>query len=125
MDVAQAIRQADAILPGTAVSNGLDARWQAIIAVGEFIESEPEAVWEFICRWGCYADEDLRTGIATCLLEHLLEYHFPLYYQRVREMALTDPLFADTFLRCWQLGKAKAPPYSKQFESLRSSLKQH
>jgi len=35
-------------LPGEPVDEGQDPRWQAIIAAGEFIQSDPEAVWLFI-----------------------------------------------------------------------------
>ena len=71
--VQEAIRAADAVLPGRAAPEGAeDPRWQAIIAVGRFLESEPDAVWQFIQRWGVHADDDLRMAIATCLLEHLL-----------------------------------------------------
>jgi hypothetical protein len=40
-----AIRRASAILPGRPASDAeIDPRWQAVIAVGEFVEAEPEAV---------------------------------------------------------------------------------
>jgi hypothetical protein len=52
MGVVEAIREADALLPGEPVDEGQDPRWQAIITVGEHVESEPEAVWSFIRRWG-------------------------------------------------------------------------
>src|SRR3954466_14611578 len=51
VEVQDAIDAADAVLPGEPVDEGSDPRWQAIIKVGEFIESEPEPVWRFICRW--------------------------------------------------------------------------
>jgi hypothetical protein len=73
MTVMAAIRRANAILPGRPAPDGqTDPRWQAVIAVGEFVEAEPEAVWAFVERWGKHANEDLRSAIATCLLEHLL-----------------------------------------------------
>ena len=75
----EAIRDADILLPGEPVAEGQDSRWQAIITVGEYLETEPEPVWSFIRRWGCHPQEDLRTAIAVCLLEHLLEYHFAAY----------------------------------------------
>src|SRR5581483_10911837 len=65
-----------ALLPGEPATGGQDPRWQAVIAVGEYIETEPEAVWSFIRRWGSHPQEDLRDLIATCLLEHLLEHQF-------------------------------------------------
>jgi hypothetical protein len=77
MNAQLAIQEAEAILPGTAAPAGeSDPRWQAIIAIGDFAETDPEPIWAFVVRWGNHADEDLRTAVATCLLEHLLEYHF-------------------------------------------------
>jgi hypothetical protein len=75
--VEEAIVAAEAILPGhPAAEGGTDPRWQAIIAVSEFIEDHPEPVWSFIVRWGSSPDDDLRMAVATCLLERLLEFHF-------------------------------------------------
>ena len=79
IEVHQAIQKADALLPGRPVRDGEDPRWQAIIEIGDFIKSEPEAVWSFIARWGGHPQDDLRDAIACCLLEHLLEFHFADY----------------------------------------------
>jgi hypothetical protein len=116
--VAEAIREAEALLPGAPVENGRDPRWQAIIAVGAFIESDPEAVWEFVRRWGRNPQDDLRDAVATCLLEHLLEHHFGAYFPRVEELTRADPLFADTFRRCWQFGQALEPGNAERFVAL-------
>jgi len=62
-----------AIAAGEAAPDGeTDPRWQAVIAVGEFIETDPEPVFAFAQRWGSSDNADLRMAIATCLLEHLL-----------------------------------------------------
>jgi len=75
MSVWDAIAEAEAILPGQPAQDGaIDPCWQAIMTVEDFVRDEPEAVWNFILRWGCHADEDLRTAVATCLLEDLLKY---------------------------------------------------
>jgi hypothetical protein len=120
--VAEAIREAETLLPGVPVEVGRDARWQAIIAVGEYIESEPEAVWAFIRQWGGHPEEDLRDAIATCLLEHLLEHHFVDYFPRVEGLASTNPLFGDTFLRCWRFGQSAQPGNIERFEALEGRL---
>jgi hypothetical protein len=121
LGTSEAIREADALLPGIPVEEGQDPRWQAVIRVSEFIESDPEAVWSFACRWGCHPQKDLRDAIATCLLEHLLEYHFAAFFPRVEQLALADPLFADTFRRCWQLGQALEPGNAERFVALADS----
>jgi len=93
--VEQAILAAESILPGHAAPDGeIDPRWQAIIAVGDFIEAQPEPVWSFIVRWGSSSDADLRMAVATCLLDHLLEYHFDQFISQVEITAKDDPLFA-------------------------------
>jgi len=123
MGVREAIREADALLPGEPVDEGQDPRWQAIIAIGEYIESDPEAVWSFIRRWGGHPQEDLRNAIATCLLEHLLAYDFAAYFPQVEQAALAEPLFGETFQRCWQVGQAKEPGNSERFAALDHRLK--
>jgi hypothetical protein len=122
--VHEAIRHANALLPGEPAHEGADPRWQAIIAVGEHIESEPEAVWSFIRRWGGHRQEDLRAAVATCLLEHLLEHHFAAYFPRVEQAALGEPLFADTFRRCWHFGQAEVKGNAERFEALRERLRE-
>jgi hypothetical protein len=124
MGVRQAIRHAESLLPGEPVEEGLDPRWQAIISVAEYLESDPDVVWEFIRRWGAHPHEDLRAAIATCLLEHLLDYKFATYFPRVERAALFDPLFADTFLRCWAFGQVKEPDNAIKFELLKDRLRQ-
>jgi hypothetical protein len=86
-----------------------DCRWQAIIVVGEFIEENPEGVWEVICEHGVSDDDDMRTAVATVLLEHLLEYHFSAYFPRLKEKIKDgSSLLADTLSRCWAFGQAEA-----------------
>jgi proteasome lid subunit RPN8/RPN11 len=123
MTVDETIAAAEAILPGHVAPEGeIDPRWQAIIAIGEFIDSEPEAVWTFISRWGGYPDSDLRMAIATCLLEHLLEYHFDAFFPRVEQRALADALFAKTFCSCWKFGQAKNRKRAARFDRLVSAV---
>jgi hypothetical protein len=121
--VQDAIRDADALLPGEPVDSGIDPRWQAIIRVGEYIESDPEPVWQFIRRWGEYSQEDLRAAIATCLLEHLLEYHFETYFPQAEQLALADPVFGQTIQLCSQFGQAQEPGNAKRFVSLAKRLR--
>lgn len=86
-----------------------DCRWQALIVVGESIETNPEVVWELIREFGVSEDEDMRTGVATVLLEHLLEHHFDAYFPRLkREIENGSELLADTLSRCSPFGQAEA-----------------
>lgn len=119
MPVMELIRQAEGMLPGTPAPDGEDdPRWQAIIAIGEYIETHPEEIWSFVARWGTSAQEDLRAAIATCLLEHLLEHHFELIFPRVEQSAEADRMFADTFSRCWKFGQAELPENASKFDTL-------
>jgi hypothetical protein len=84
-----------------------DCRWQALIVVGESVRTDPEAVWEVICEHGVSEDEDMRAGVATVLLEHLLECHFDAYFPRLKEQIEAGSRFlADTLSRCWAFGQA-------------------
>lgn len=119
MNVREAIENAEAILPGMVAPEGQeDPRWQAIIAVGNFVEDEPESVWTFVERWGQHPDEDLRTTIATCLLEHLLEYHFDLIVPRVEHLARSTSYFAQTVRMCSLFGEAKRPENTTRLNQL-------
>ena len=124
MPVQEAIRYAETLLPGDPAPDGEeDPRWQAILEIANFIETEPEAIWSFARRWGRHPQEDLRTAIATCLLEHLLEHHFDRLFPRVQELAEADALFADTFCRCWKLGQSERLENARKFDDLRAACK--
>lgn len=125
MKLSKAIARANAILPGTPVKKGRDPRWQAIINISDHIESEPEEVWAFIRRWGAHEQEDLRLAIAACLLEHLMEHHFNLFFVRIKEWALAEPLFADTLQRCWAFGQSEEPDNARKLKTLLRRLARH
>ena len=84
MTATEAIAKAEKILPGkVATDEDEDPRWQEIIDIAEFIESEPEIIWDFTLKWGSDPEKDLRMAVATCLLEHLLEHHFDFIFPKV------------------------------------------
>jgi hypothetical protein len=121
--VEEVILAADAVLRGTPAPEGQpDARWQAIIAVGEYVASDPEPVWSFVSRWGRHEQPDLRTAMATVLLEHLLKNHFALIFPRVEKLAAQDDRFADTFRRCWKFGQAAEGENAARFDRLARSV---
>jgi hypothetical protein len=57
-------------------------------------------------------------------MEHLLEYHFSTYFPRIEELAPSDPLFGDTFQRCWKFGQAEEPANAARFELLARRLRE-
>jgi hypothetical protein len=100
MTVFDAIAEAESLLHLKPVEKGKDPRWQAIIKVGEFIESEPEMIWAFICESRQTNDEDLQQALACCLLEDLIEAH-PEYKSRAQDLASRDTDFQRLFEICW------------------------
>lgn len=125
MSVTEAIQRANALLPGEPAPEGReDPRWQAIIEVGKYIETSPDAVWQFARRWASHPQEDLRDAIACCLLEHLLEHHFPLILPRIEQAIVEDRLFADTFCRCRKFGLTETREHSEAFDRLQAQCKE-
>ncbi len=101
------------------VSADEHTRWQAAIAIGAFSETYPEAVWPLVEKWGSSADEDIRTAIATCVLEHVMEARFQPYFARTAALINGgNAFFADTFCGCWKLGEAKKRKNSAMFDRL-------
>jgi hypothetical protein len=121
MTVQEAIQRAEAILPGTPGPPGKeDPRWQAIIAISEFVETNPDEVWNFVARWGSHEDEDLRSAVTTCLLEHLLEHHFGLIFPRVERAVKQSSLFAEMFRSGAKFGQSESPDNAKRFDWLQT-----
>jgi hypothetical protein len=119
MTVFQAIRQAERVLPGKVAPDGqTDPRWQAIMRIEEHIQDKPVEVWRFARKWGTHANADLRTAIATLLVEHLLAFHFSRIFPLVSEACRESTRFADTLSRCWALGQAKRPQNMRRLRGL-------
>lgn len=118
--VQDAVARANSVLPGAGDDD--ESRWPAVIAVCEYVETNPDQVWAFIAKWGDHEDEDIRDAIACCGLEHLLEYHFDSIFPRVEDAARSNQLFADMFGRCWKFGQSKLPKNAKRFDQLRNDL---
>lgn len=125
MDVETAIRLADTVLRArlSRTEGGPDPRWHAIIAVGAFLDSDPDRVWSFILEWGRNDDGDVRGAIGTCLLEHLLERHFDSFFERVVVAAEADANFADTVATCWKFGQATELEKSARFDAFIATVR--
>lgn len=97
----RAVAVAESLLPGRPAQDGKrDARWQVIIRLATFIESDPELLWRFCVKWGKHAQDDLRAAVACCLLEHLLEEHRDLIPAAKME-SRKSVRFAKTYAMCW------------------------
>jgi hypothetical protein len=123
MTVTKAIRKAERVLPcREAPDGGLDPRWQAIISVGEHIQRHPDEVWRFTRKWGAHPNADLRMAVATCLLEHLLEYYFERFSPLVSQACRDSKRFADTFKSCWVFGLSGRRRNLKRFRALQKEV---
>jgi hypothetical protein len=116
-EVRRAIKKAERLLPGKPVE-GSDPRWQAIMRIDEFIPSHPQAIWQFVLRWGKHPQADLRSAIGILLLEQLLSNHFNLLFPKVREAVLASRRFKDTLSRCWWSGEAAWPSSARALDKL-------
>ena len=116
-EVAAVLERADTDL----ASPDEDTRWQAAIALGQFCETHPTAIWPLVEKWGSSEDEDTRTAIATCVLEHVLECHFePFFAKTAKLIRQGNAPFADTFCGCWRLGQADQPANAAKFDRLKA-----
>jgi hypothetical protein len=83
-------------------------RWQATSIIGEFIETDPERVWQVARELGKSPKADIRMASSTVLLEHLLEHHSDRMTRLFRaELERGDPRFADAVASCWNFGNSR------------------
>ena len=122
--VHEAILEAEGILPGRATD---DSRWQAMIRVGEFIESDPIPVCDFALKWARRRGADLQRALWCCLFEHLLEHHFDAALPRIRRAAHANIRVAESFSEVstvWLLGQAARPKNVAKLKRLARELRQ-
>jgi len=100
-----------------------DRVWQAAVRLGDFVEVAPNEVWSLVTKWGDSDNGEVRMALATCVLEHLLEYHFDRYFPLVEELALTNSRFADTFSSCWQFGESEVPENAARMDGLKDRIR--
>jgi hypothetical protein len=99
-------------------------RWAAAAELSEFTKKAPEALWPIILKHGASGDADLRQAVATCLLEHVLEYHFAHYFPLLEiEIKKGNANLRDTFSSCWKFGQSEQPENSKKWDRLLSAKK--
>jgi hypothetical protein len=121
MNVHEAIRRAEKVLPGSPESR---ARGQRLIDLCDYLESDPDPLWTFIARWGTHENEELRKVIGYYLLEHLLSHHFSRIFPRVEQLVEDNTLFVDTFLASRKMGQAETPENEARWDALTERLSQ-
>lgn len=110
------------------IKNGLSSqdeksRWDAAIAAGELISVRPQDVWSIVKKFGSIDIPDLRTAVATCVLEHLLEHHFNEFFPLLEEEIKNgNYLLGQTFLECWKFGLSELPQNSIRWDNLRNVI---
>ncbi len=110
------------------IENGLSSlnekvRWDAAIAAGELIAVRPLVVWSIVKKYGSIDDPDLRTAVATCILEHLLEHHFDDFFPLLKtEIESGNHLLGETFSECWKFGQSELPQNSIQWDELQKKI---
>lgn len=102
------------------LSSGVEKKyWKAAADLCEYIEDSPQAIWGMVVKYGSHKNPDLRSAIATCVLEHILEHHFEDYFPKVKKILLSkNKNFRDCFMSCWQFGKSLAPPNAAKWGKL-------
>lgn len=94
-------------------------RWQSLLLLGYFVESNPELIWSQVLKWACVKNEDIRSGIACCVLEHILQHHFVEYFPKLKALIESgNKLLADTLSYCWKFGDTEKPANAKKFDAL-------
>jgi hypothetical protein len=65
-----------------------DCRWQALIVIGDYLESRTDDVWRVIDQYAEDADDDdMQTALFCILLEHLWELNKREYRKCARKLA--------------------------------------
>jgi hypothetical protein len=102
-------------------SGDVSKAWAAAAELGEYALDCPEKVWPLVIQFGSSSEEEMRQAIATCVLEHVLEYHFDEYFPLIEAEGSKGNLdFVDTLRLCWKFGKSLEPSRAKRWETFLS-----
>lgn len=113
------VELADALIPSR--SNRI--RWGTLSLLSPFCESHPEQLWPLVVKWGPVRSEDIRGGVACCVLEHILEYNFRAYFERCKQIILSgNKRFVLTLSTCAKFGQAEEPVNSAAFDAFLASV---
>lgn len=63
-----------------------EVRWYASARIlFDYVQEHPAKIWPVTVRLGASRSPDLRSAVAVCLLEQLLEYHYDEYFLKIRD----------------------------------------
>lgn len=107
-----------------ALESGDESRiWKAAEQLGELAETEPRKIWSLVEKHGSSQNPEVRQAIATCVLEHVLQFHFDEYFSRVEQLINGgNSNFADTFRLCWKFDESWTNDDKRRWNALRSQL---
>lgn len=98
--------------------------WEGATLLGEFAATAPDAIWPMIVRFASSDDAEVRSAIAACVLEHVLEHHFERYFAQSQQLiAAGNQQFADTFSSCWAFGQTELPDNKRRFDTLTQQIR--
>ncbi len=105
------------------LSTDPDKRWEAASLLSEYVECFPNEIWDIIVKYGSSNNEGLRQAIASCALEHVLEYHFDEFFPKLESLIKIDSNnnLKETLRLCWKLGDAEKSDNSSRWDNLLDS----
>lgn len=109
------LKMADRLIPDR--NNSI--RWRTFLLVGEYIRDFPSKVWPFIVKYGAVPNKDIRNGVASCLLEHILEYHYDKYLPEVEKLLFSNKNYIYIFKGSFFFGDEE---FRQEFESRKTAL---
>lgn len=103
-----------------------ELRWEAASQLAEYINDSPSDVWRLVLEHGSSDDEDMRSAIATCVLEHLLESFFDPYFHLLElEVGGGNRNLMETLKLCWKLGESEHSVNSARWDELIGRRENH
>ncbi len=109
------LKMADRLIPDR--NNNL--RWRALVLAGWYIDEFPSKVWPFVVKYGAVPNKDIRMGVACCLLEHVLQYHYDTYLPETEKLLFTDKNHIYTLRSCLCFGEEEL---RQEFEHNKTDL---
>lgn len=96
-----------------------ELRWEAASHLADYIEDASSDVWKLVLEHGSSEDEDMRSAIATCVLEHLLEMSFDRYFSLLElEIGKGNRNLMKTLKLCWKFGESERSSNSDRWDEL-------
>lgn len=94
-------------------------RWQSLLLLDHFSKTQPQKIWHLVVKWGSVENRDIRTGVACCILENLLGYHFLEYFPKIEKIIESgNRCFVTTLGICWKFDQTEKPENAKRFDAL-------